>query len=69
MGRAASECRRELRAVLPLTGDERKFLDALLDRGEIEPSMLTTNRAMAERIRAHPLLQWKALNVRQHKSP
>ena len=37
------------------------------DRGEIKPELLTTDDESAERIRTHPLLQWKAVNVRQHK--
>jgi hypothetical protein len=61
------ECRRGLKKVLPLAKGEKAFLDRLLDEGEIEPSLLTSDSAMIECIRSHPLLQWKALNVRQHK--
>jgi predicted nucleotidyltransferase component of viral defense system len=61
------ECRQKLDAVLPISDAGKEFLDRLLDHGEIEPSLLTADKEMAERIRSHPLLQWKALNVRQHK--
>ncbi|MFH1725391.1 MAG: nucleotidyl transferase AbiEii/AbiGii toxin family protein [Elusimicrobiota bacterium] len=61
------ECRKGLKAVLPFTKSEMEFLDRLLDRGEIEPSLITKDKALAERIRAHPGLQWKALNVKQFK--
>ena len=65
--RMLKECRRGLKKVLPLAKGEKAFLDRLLDEGEIEPSLLTPDPAMIECIRSHPLLQWKALNVRQHK--
>ena len=61
------ECRRKLDVVLPLSEQEKEFLDRLLDHGEIKTSLLATDNEMAERIQSHPLLQWKALNVRQHK--
>jgi len=65
--RLQEECRRHLDVVLPLSDQEREFLDRLLDHGEIEPSLLTSDGEMVRRIRNHPLLQWKALNVRQHR--
>lgn len=65
--RMLEECRRGLKKVLPLAREEKAFLDRLLDEGDIEPFLLTSDSAMIECIRSHPLLQWKALNVRQHK--
>jgi hypothetical protein len=61
------EVREALRIVLPFQESEREFLDRLLDHGEIEPSLLTPDRELAERIKAHPGLAWKALNVRKFK--
>jgi predicted nucleotidyltransferase component of viral defense system len=66
--RLVDECRRELKAVLPVAPHEREFLDRLLDHGEIAPSLLTADPRMAARIETHPLLQWKALNVRSHRA-
>ena len=60
------ECREKLDTVLPVTENEKEFLDRLLDHGEIVPSLLTTDKEMAARIENLPMLQWKALNVRQH---
>jgi hypothetical protein len=60
------ECRDALDVVLPVSDAEREFLDRLLDYGEIVPSILTTDEAWAERIKQHPLLEWKASNVRKH---
>ena len=61
------ECKRALCAVLPFTDTERTFLDLLLDDGEIDATILTSDTTLRERIQAQPLLEWKALNVRRHK--
>ena len=61
------ECREELSVVLPLSENEIGFLDQLLDHGVIESSLLTEDPDMTDRINSHPLLAWKALNVKQHK--
>ena len=60
------ECRKALSAVLPFTDAEREFLGLLLDKGEIDPTILTADTALQERIQGQPLLEWKALNVRKH---
>ena len=65
--RLVKECRRVLSNVLPFADAERAFLDLLLDRGEIDGSLLTTDTTLQQRIQAQPLLKWKALNVRRHK--
>jgi len=65
--RMIAECRDRLGAVLPMVANELAFLDRILDHGEIEPELLTTDDEMIERIKIHPLLQWKAVNVRKHR--
>lgn len=65
--RMAAACRKALGIVLPLKENERKFLERLLDQGEIDPQLLTQDKALAKRISGHPALAWKALNVRQFK--
>ena len=62
-----AECRNRLGAVLPFSANELAFLDRILDHGEIEPEWLISEDEMAERIRLHPLLQWKAINARKHR--
>ncbi len=59
--------RQALGAVLPFTNEERRFLDLLLDQVEIVPELLTSDPALQRRIQVQPLLEWKAVNVRQHK--
>jgi predicted nucleotidyltransferase component of viral defense system len=67
-GRELAEgCRRALSVVLPLNQSELEFLNALLDRGEIAPGLLTADASLAQRIASHPMLEWKAENVRQHQ--
>lgn len=65
--RLVRECREGLSAVLPFTDSERAFLDLLLDRGMIDPTLLTADESLQRRIQCQPLLEWKALNVRRHK--
>jgi predicted nucleotidyltransferase component of viral defense system len=64
--RMISETCEKLSRFLPLGKADRNFLDALLDRGEIRAELLTNNVALQERIRLHPMLNWKALNVRRY---
>ena len=61
------ETRRSLSALLPFTEAEQAFLDLLLDKGEIDATILTSDSALQKRIQVQPLLEWKALNVRRHK--
>ncbi len=61
------ECRQGLSSLLPFSDAERTFLDLLLDRGEINGSVLTTDTSLQERVNSQPLLEWKALNVRRHR--
>jgi len=61
------ECRKALSVVLPLSDSERKFLNLLMEKGEIDSTILTTEPALQERIQNQPLLKWKALNVRRNK--
>jgi len=64
--RLIEECREALSMVLPLKENERRFLDVLLERGEINPALITSDHELQERIKRHPALRWKALNVRKH---
>ena len=65
--RLVDECLLTLSELLPLTDEERAFLDLLLDAGEIDAKLLTADLELQERIQAQPLLQWKARNVRKYK--
>ncbi len=47
---------------------DRRFLDRLLDEGEIEPEHLHSDPTVQQRVRMQPMLQWKAQNVREHRA-
>lgn len=61
------ECRQALCTVLPFNNAEQEFLDLLLGKGKIDPTILTDDVNLQNRIQQLPLLKWKALNVRQYK--
>ena len=61
------DCRNFLAGLLPFTEAEAEFLNRLLDKGEIGPELLTDDEDLQDRIRRHPLLEWKAVNVRAYK--
>jgi len=63
----AEETRNALESLLPFTASEKEFLDRFLDYGEIVPVLLTEDQGLAARIRRHPGLEWKALNVPEFK--
>ena len=65
--RLVEQCRAGLGALLPFTEAERAFLDLLLDEGRIDSRFLTHDTFLQDRIQAHPLLEWKAQNVRHHR--
>jgi hypothetical protein len=61
------DCHQSLAALLPFTATEMEFLDRLLAKGKIHPELLTADENLQDRIRRHPLLEWKALNVREFR--
>jgi hypothetical protein len=61
--RLVKECQAKLEAVLSLNDPEHEFLDLLLEKGEINASVLTPDKALQQRIHSQPLLQWKALTL------
>ena len=60
-------CRRALSEVFPFSQSEMSFLNLLLDKGEIEPALLTSDKDLQGKIKLHPMLEWKAQNVRSFK--
>lgn len=62
-----ADCRNFLAGLLPFTDNEMEFLNQVLDKGKIASELLTDDTDMQDRIRRHPLLEWKAMNVREFK--
>lgn len=61
------DCRTGMSTLLPFSESEQNFLNLILNRGEIDGSLLTSDPVLQERISLHPALLWKALNVKQYK--
>ena len=60
------ECRKKISIVFPFTDQEMIFLEQVLTKGIIEPSLITDNTNLQEKIMRHPLLQWKIQNVHSY---
>jgi hypothetical protein len=56
-----------LAGILPFTETEMEFLNRLLNKGEIASELLTADEDLQDRIRRHPMLEWKAVNVREYQ--
>lgn len=56
-----------LERIVVWSESERRFLDHLLDFGEIEAECLHPDPEIQTRVRQQPMLQWKAQNVRQQR--
>lgn len=54
--------------LLAWTRREREFIDRLSDSGEIVAELIADDPAAQALVREQPLLQWKALNVREFRS-
>lgn len=54
--------------LLSWTAGERRFLDHLLDDGEIDAAALHEDPDVQKRIRRQPMLLWKAKHVRAHRA-
>ncbi len=65
--RLVEECRQALSVVLPFSEKEKAFLDLVLERGEIDSTILTADSDLQQRIQEQPFLNWKAVNVRKFK--
>jgi len=64
--RLLTVCRERLTAVLPFSDAELDFLTEVNHRGEIKPELLSGEEDWCRIVAAHPMLQWKVLNVRKH---
>ena len=64
--RLIDECRQALSVVLPFKDAELDFLNLLLDKGQIQPKLITKDPSVVKSINKHPMLEWKAINVRRH---
>lgn len=66
-GRLNEVCTAAAERLLAWSDSEREFIDRLSDHGEIVAELITDDPASQASVREQPLLQWKALNVREFK--
>ena len=63
-----AECQSALESLFPFRENETQFLHELLENGQIDASLLTSDKSLSQRIHSNPALLWKAENVKQYKS-
>lgn len=61
------ECRERMARLLPLPPEHSEFVTRLNDHGEILPELVTQDVEMGDTLRAHPMMNWKAANVRDFR--
>lgn len=61
-------CAQVLDSLLSWSDRERRFLDRLLDEGEIDAAVLVDDPGLQGRIARQAMLQWKAQNVREYRN-
>jgi len=64
----ASTVEPALGPLLAWTDREQRFLDLILDAGEIVPEALVDAPEVQDRIRMQPMLNWKAQHVRERRA-
>jgi predicted nucleotidyltransferase component of viral defense system len=67
LGWITARCAQALDSLLSWSDRERRFLDRLLDQGEIDAAALVDEPELQGRIARQPMLQWKAQNVREYR--
>ena len=60
-------CRNNLTEIIKFNANETSFLTNIIDHGEITPELITQDKSLIELIKVHPVLLWKAVNVKEYK--
>ena len=55
-----TECKGKLSFLFPFQENEKEFLNALYERGQIEPALITEDEQLISKIKSLPLLKWRA---------
>jgi predicted nucleotidyltransferase component of viral defense system len=58
-----SEVHDKINTLMPFRENEKGFLDALLNFGEIKPEFLTGDLEFQEKVNLHPAIKWTAYNL------
>lgn len=54
------ECQQAFEHFLPLNNNEHLFLQNLLDKGIVEPELITADQTLIDNIKNHPAIRWSA---------
>lgn len=60
------QCKESLSELIKFDMNEKQFLTSLIEQGEIIPELITTDVHLTQLISQHPVLLWKAMNVKNH---
>lgn len=60
-------CKKNLAEIINYNSNEQQFLKNLIEHGEIIPELITQDDHLAQLIKIHPVLLWKALNVKEYR--
>ncbi len=61
-------CKTNLAEIINFNPSELAFLSSIIDHGELMPELITNDLKLRGLINLNPVLQWKCLNVKQHKN-
>ena len=61
-------CKVSLAEVINFNASELEFLGRITDQGELIPELITDDQNLIDLIKLNPAIQWKCLNVKQHKA-
>ena len=61
-------CRILASSLIPFRPHEIEFLMRLNDHGDIRPELITSDSEMCALLATHPMLLWKAQNVKNHRA-
>lgn len=59
-------CKSSLSDLIKFDINEKNFLTSLIEQGEIVPELITADEHLTKLISQHPVLLWKAMNVKKH---
>lgn len=57
-------CKTALQALLPFNEQEKSFLSALEEQGEIKPEFLSSDEIFCQQVKNHPLLKWHIQQIK-----
>lgn len=59
------QCRRDFDRLLPITNKEKEFLTNLLEKGLIEPELISNDKNLITNIKNHPAVRWSAQQAKE----